>query len=154
MVKTSESKNEADLGPDQRENLDSYVSVYEDVSSDQPSKFRIVVINGRAGIFKSVSRSELLTYLSVMVIGDDDDPRPTSDRAIKVNRLDGREYVWSKEDKVFEYGSSQGIFTRGRIFDQGDKIYIIVFTGENAAELKSSTAEHFLNSLNLHKRKR
>ena len=152
IVKTSESKNDASLGPDERQSLNSYISVYEDASPDQDSKFRILVINGKGDFFKSSSRSDLLTYLSVMVIGDDDDPHPTSDRTIKVNQLEGKEYVWAKERKVFEHGSTNEIFKRGRIFDQGDKIYILVFIGENSDELRSPTAERFLNSLRLQKK--
>jgi|GEM_PF-1071020 len=154
ITKTGESKNEATLGPDQKESLDSYISIYEDAAaSNQDSKFRIIVVNGQAKILKSLSRNNLLTYLSVMLIGDDDDPQPTSETLIKIDRLVGTEYVWAKESKVLEYGSTNEIFSRGRIFDEGNKIYIIVFRGENADELKSPTTEHFLSSFRLHKRK-
>jgi hypothetical protein len=154
ITKTDESKNEATLGPEQRERLDSYFSIYEDVAApNQDSKFRILVVNGQARILKSLSRNNLLTYLSVMLIGDDDDPQPTSETLIKIDRLVGKEYVWAKESKVLEYGSTNEIFSRGRIFDEGDKIYIIVFRGQNAAELKSPSTEHFLSSFRLHKRK-
>ncbi len=154
MVKTNERKNRANHGPDQSESLASYISLYEDDPSGQYSRFKVFVINGKADIFKSFSRSDLLEYLSIMVIGDDDDPKPTSEKGIEVNRLKGREYVWSKESKVFEYGRSNEIFTRGRIFDQGDKIYIIVFIGENSDGLKSPTAERFMSSLRLSNGKR
>src|SRR5215207_6384195 len=117
MVNTNKSKNPANLGPNERGSIDSYISVYEDDPSGQYSRFKILVIDGKADVFKSFSRNDLLEYLSILVIGDDDDPEPTSERAIKVNRLDGREYLWSKESKVFEHGRSNEIFTRGRIFD-------------------------------------
>ena len=153
IIKTGESKNEARLDPNERESLASYVSSYEDSApSNQNSKFRIFVINGQAKIFNSLSRDSLLTYLSVMLIGDDDDPQPTSETVIKINGLQGKEYVWAKERIVFEYGSSNEIFKRGRIFDKGNKIYVIVFVGQNANELKSPTAARFLNSLSLNKR--
>jgi hypothetical protein len=48
MVKTNESKNVANLGPDQSANIDSYISLYEDDPSGQNSRFRIFVINGKA----------------------------------------------------------------------------------------------------------
>ena len=155
IVKTGERKNEATLGPNERENLDSYAAVYEDASASQEEgNFRVVVIKTPPGLFKSLSRSELVSYLSVLLIGDDDDPKPTRERAINVNGLKGREYVWSRERNIFENGSSSELFRRGRIFDRGNKIYIIVFTGEQSDDLKSPTAEHFLNSLRLHRRKR
>ena len=155
IIKTSESKNEATLGLDQRESLPSYFSAYQDASApNELSKFLIVVINGRAGIFKSLSRSSPVRYLSVMLIGDDDDPYPTRIRASRVNGLEGKEYVWAKKAKVLENGSTNEIFKRGRIFDRGDEIYVIVFIGENSDELRSPTAERFLNSLRLQKQKR
>ena len=146
IVKTIESKNEANLSADEKRNFLSYVSAYEDASaSDQRSQFLIGVINGQAALFKSVSREKLLWYLSVLIIGDDDDPHPTRVRTIKVNRLVGKEYVWDKQNRLF---------SRGRIFDRGDKIYVIVFKGENSKELKSPTVERFLSSFRLQKRNR
>jgi len=71
---------------------------------------------------------------------------------IKVNGLDGNEYTWAKERKTFASGSTNELFKRGRIFDRGDKIYIIVFIGQNADELKSDAAERFLNSFRLNPR--
>jgi hypothetical protein len=154
ITKTGESKNEATLGPDQKDGLDSYISIYQDAAaSNQDSNFRILVVNGQAKTWKSWSRNDLLTYLSIMLIGDDDDPQPTSETLIKIDRLVGKEYVWAKESKVLGNGRTNEIFSRGRIFDEGDKIYIIVFRGQNADELKSPTTERFLSSLRLHKRK-
>lgn len=154
LFKTNQAKNPTRLGPGEDNSLDSYISVYEETESpDQDSKFKILVINGQAKIFDSLSRDKLLTYLSVMIIGDDDDPRPTSETIVKVNGLNGREYVWATEQKVLEYGSSFAIFKRGRIFDEGSKIYVIVFVGENADELKSPAANRFLNSFRRTKRK-
>jgi hypothetical protein len=146
--------DEKNAEPDQKDSLASYISVYEDAAGPyETGKFRILVINTKAKDFASLSRGDLLTYLSVMIIGDDDDPRPSREMPIKVNGLTGREYVWAKESKTFEYGSSGELFKRGRTFDRGDKIYIIVFVGENAAELKSQTAERFLNSFRLSPRR-
>lgn len=154
IIKTAASKNEAGLDPNQRESLASYISSYEDTAaSPQDSKFRVFVIDGQANIFNSLSRDNLLTYLSVMLIGDDDEPEPTSETVIKLNGLRGKEYIWAKERIVFEYGSSNAIFKRGRIFDSGNKIYVIVFVGRNTDELRSPTAARFLNSLSLGKRK-
>lgn len=55
FVKTSESKNETNPASDQKDSLDTYVTVYEDASSGQYSKFKVVVVNGKAPIFKSLS---------------------------------------------------------------------------------------------------
>ena len=152
ISRTAESKNEANLEPTQKESLNSYVSVYEDtVGSDEESKFRVLVINAKAKMFNSMSRDDLLTYFSVMMIGDDDDPQPSSERVIKVNGLNGKEYVWANEGKVFADGRSPELFTRGRVFDRRDKIYVIVFRGESAGELKSQVAERFLNSFRLNR---
>ena len=150
FARIATSKNEAGLDQDQENSLDSFTSIYEDKVAPE-SKFRILVVNGRAKMFNSISRGNLLTYLSVMIIGDDDDPQPTSERVIEMNGLKGKEYVWGKESKTLEYGRTFEMFKRGRIFDRGDKIYILVFIGDNAAELKSPIAERFLNSFRLSK---
>jgi hypothetical protein len=150
IFKTSENKNEANLEPAQKENITSYVSIYEDTADpNEESKFRILVIHTRAKIFDSLSRNDLLTYLSVMMIGDDDDPQPSRELVVKVNGLNGKEYVWAKEQKVFENGSTGEIFKRGRIFDRGDKIYVVVFVGQDSDDLKSHVAKRFLNSFRL-----
>jgi hypothetical protein len=154
ISKSAEDKNEANLERAQEENFASNVSIYKDTAgSHQEGKFMILVVNAKAKIFDSLSRHALLTYLSVMLIGDDDDPQPSREVAIKVNGLNGKEYVWAKQKKFFENGSSGEMFKRGRIFDRGDKIYVIVFVGQNAAELNSHITERFLNSFRLNPRK-
>ena len=151
ISKTADSKSEASLTSEQMDSLASHISIHEAAAApDEVGKFQILVVNAKAKILDSISRQNLLTYLSVMLIGDDDDPWPTSQTIIKANGLTGKEYVWAKKAKVFEYGSTLEIFRRGRIFDQGDKIYVLVFDGESAAELKSPLADRFLNSFRLH----
>ena len=65
--------------------------------------------------------------------------------------MTGKEYFYSKESKVFEYGSTNEIFKRGRVFDLGNKIYILVFAGRDAKDLKSPDAERFFGSFHLGK---
>ena len=75
------------------------------------------------------------------VIGGDD-ATPTSQKAVHVNGLTGREYVYAKE-------ISEDTYTRGRIFYAAGRIYIIVFVGTSAEDLHSQEADHFLNSFRL-----
>jgi hypothetical protein len=152
IVKTCEGRNEADLEPARREDLTSYTSCYEaPEASPGESRFRLLVINGRAQVLSSLPRAELLAYLSVMTIGDDDDPEPTSEAAVKVHGLSGTEYYYAKESKVFEHVRTNEIFKRGRVFDTGSKIYIQVFEGRDAKDLKSPDAERFFSSFRLGK---
>ena len=72
------------------------------------------------------------------VIGGDD-ATPTSERALRVNGLLGKEYIYAND-------IADEVYTRGRIFDVGDRIYVIVFRARTAADLKSADAERFLNS--------
>jgi hypothetical protein len=122
--------------------------------NQEESRFGVVVVDGRNRGIRSLPRERLISYLSVMRIGDDDDPEPESERAIYANGLRGREYFFVRENRVFSNGSTGEIFTRGRIFDVGNKIYIVVFRGETAADLRSADAERFLNSFRLLRRDR
>lgn len=123
-------------------------------TTPEESKFGVVVIDGRAREFRAQPRDGIITYLSVMAIGDDDDPEPESERVIHANGLRGREYFFVRENQIFPNGSTGEIFTRGRIFDVGNKIYIVVFRGERATDLRSPDAERFLNSFRLLRRNR
>jgi len=75
------------------------------------------------------------------VIGGDD-ATPTSQKAVHVNGLAGREYVYAKE-------ISEDTYTRGRIFYAAGRVYIIVFVGATAEDLSSQEADRFLNSFRL-----
>ena len=91
------------------------------------------------------TRSRLpLWYLGVMLIGDDDNPNPTLEKRVRVNRLTGTEYLVDIENHMH---------TRGRIFDMGRRIYVITFVGRDLKDLTSVDAERFLNSFRLLKRR-
>jgi hypothetical protein len=88
-----------------------------------------------------------LKYLGAILIGDEDETQSMRvPRAVEHNGPTGKEYFYVREN-------AQGgdLFTRGRIFVAGGKIYVIVFVGRNAKDLTSTEAERFLNSFRLRK---
>jgi hypothetical protein len=95
---------------------------------------------------RSRPRAKHLWYLGVMLIGDDDNPRPKLEKRVKVNGLTGTEYFFNIENHEMH--------TRGRIFDTGRRIYVITFVGRDLKDLTSVDAERFLNSFRLLKRPR
>lgn len=94
---------------------------------------------------RSMKSRPPLWYLGAMLIGDDDHPEPELEKRIKVNGLVGTEYLFNVE--------SHKLHTRGRIFDTGRRIYVIIFVGRDRKDLTSIDAERFLNSFRLLKRR-
>lgn len=128
----------------------AYVSIE---AEPEDCRFGIIVINGKVKPFLTQERKELLEYLSVMLIGDDDDSTPDIEKLIHNNGLTWKEYFFIRNEQTFEgRGSTGSIHTRGRILDAGNKIYILVFVGQDTKELTSSDAERFLNSFRLRRR--
>jgi len=107
------------------------------------SRFGIIVINARQKFIRSQPRDKLYWYLGAILIGNEDEAEPTSVKEINVNGLKGKEYIYTRG----------GVFTRGRIFEVGGKIYVVVFVGKDDNDLTSSDAERFLNSFRLRKRR-
>ena len=116
-------------------------------------RFGIVVVSGKARkMFLRSSRPgrERFWYLSVIFIGDDDDATPDEEGEVRVNGLNGREYFYIR-DGVSNTGE---IHTRGRIFDAGGRLYVVVFVGQKTDDLRSPDAERFLNSFRAHGHRR
>jgi hypothetical protein len=88
--------------------------------------------------------AEVLDYLKWW-IGGDDDSEPTGVTDVNVNGLKGKEYMYAKDIALDRY-------TRGRIFDGGDRVYILIFKSTTAADLTSGAATRFLNSFRIRKR--
>ena len=134
-VASFEGEHGASLASDQRIRWASCYAAIETTPED--SRFGIIVINGRAKFLRWQPREEFLSYLRIL-IGDDDRPEPTSETVIHANGLKGKEYVYTS-----------GMSTRGRIFDTGSRIYILVFVGRvgrDDEDLTSPAAERFFNS--------
>jgi hypothetical protein len=77
-------------------------------------------------------------------IGGDDESEPTSALDVNVNGLQGKEYIYATDIAFDRY-------TRGRIFDGGDQVYILIFKSSTAADLSSKAATRFLDSFRLRK---
>jgi hypothetical protein len=124
------------LEPDQKIGWASCYAAIETTPED--SRFGILVINGRGKFVRLQKRETLLEYLSWLFIADDDELEfLKAPIVVNRNRLTGKEYLYIKGTELF---------TRGRIFDTGDKIYVVVFVGKNVADLTSQDAETFFNS--------
>jgi hypothetical protein len=95
------------------------------------------VIAGGPKKIRPAERQKRIAGLDFVIGGDD--ATPTSERAIRVNGLLGKEYVYAKE-------IADQVYTRGRIFDLGDRVYVIVFRARIAEDLNSADAKRFLNS--------
>lgn len=110
------------------------------------SRFGVIEIDARNKYLRGKPRegeSGLYWYLGAILIGNEDEPQPTSVKRVIVNGLKGREYIYT-------HG---GVSTRGRIFETRGRIYVIVFVGKNDEELTSPDAERFFNSFRLRRRK-
>ena len=149
-VLSCDGEHGASLAPDQMNRWAACYAAIETTPED--SRFLVIVINGRAKFLRSQPRDKLIWYLSVMLIGDDDEPEPTSVAAITANGLTGKEYFYAKPRQVSPNGSTAEIFKRGRIFDTGREIYVLVFVGQNAKDLTSPDAERFFKSFRLRRR--
>lgn len=78
-------------------------------------------------------------------IGGDDESEPTGVMDVDVNGLKGKEYIYAKAISLDRY-------TRGRIFDGGDRVYLLTFKSSIAEDLSSDAATRFLNSFRLRKK--
>jgi hypothetical protein len=113
-------------------------------TSAKDCRFGVVVVDGKLERLSSMKREEFLEYLSWLFLADDDELQfMRAPVAINHHGLTGKEYLYVMETTY------DNLYTRGRIFDAGDKIYVIVFVGRNVKDLTSSDAEHFLNSFRL-----
>lgn len=138
-----EGEHGATLEPDQGKKGASCYAVIETTPKD--SRFGVTVISPRAGVSRPEGRAEFLHYLRIFV-GDDDRAEPEVERAIRAHGLAGKEYFYMKKEDP--------LYTRGRIFDAGDRIYVVVFVGRTAEDLTSPDAERFLNSFRARARRK
>lgn len=151
-VKSFDGEHGVDFDPDQdKHGIFSYAAIE---NTPEDCRFGIIVLNGRAKNLLSLPRKETIDYLSVILIGDDDDSEPESVKDVRVNGLVGRDYLYVRDERKSAFGSTGSIHTRGRIFDTGSKIYVLVFVGQDTTQLTSPDAERFLNSFRLRRQKR
>ena len=137
-------EHNASLDPDQKSGWCPCYAAIE--TSPEDSRFGIIVTNARQKILRAKPREGgygLYWYLGAVLIGNEDEAEPTSVKEISVNGLKGKEYIYTRG----------GVYTRGRIFEVGGKIYVVVFVGKDDNDLTSSDAERFLNSFRLRKRR-
>jgi hypothetical protein len=131
-----EGKHGASNEPD----VDADKEVFSYAALQPESKGReygVIVIAGGPKKIRPAERQKRIAGLDFVIGGDD--ATPTSERAIRVNGLLGKEYVYAKE-------IADQVYTRGRIFDLGDRVYVIVFRARIAEDLNSADAKRFLNS--------
>ena len=145
-VASFDGEHGASLAPDQEY---EWAKSYAVIETDGSVRFGLNVIDGRQSDFRSQPRAKLLLYLSAVLIGDEDNPDAKIQKPINVNGLEGNEYFHIREDRIMGGGSTGEIHTRGRIFDTGDRIYVITFIGSDTKDLTSDDAERFLNSFRL-----
>ena len=143
-VMSFSGEHQASLDPEQKSGWCPCYAAIETTPED--SRFGIIVINARQKVLRSQPREGeygLHWYLGAVLIGNEDEAEPTSVKEINVNGLKGKEYIYTRG----------GVSTRGRIFETGGKIYVVVFVGKDDNDLTSPDAERFLNSFRLRGRK-
>jgi len=145
-VASFDGEHGANLSPDQKYAWATCYAVIEPGRED--ARLGVDIVNGHLKDIRSQPRAKLLWYLSAVLIGDDDDPNPKIQKRIRVNGLRGNEYFHIR-DKNAGGGNQSPMYTRGRIFDRGDRIYVVTFIGQNQKDLTSADAERFLNSFRL-----
>ncbi len=149
-VPSFDGEHGANLAPDQKIRWATCYAIIETTPED--ARFGVVVVNGRLKVMRARPQSEVLWHLGAVLIGDDDDPNPKTQKPITVNGLTGNEYFHIRESNAGG-GTQSELYTRGRIFDRGDRIYVVTFIGRDAKDLTSADAERFLNSFRLLKRR-
>jgi hypothetical protein len=118
--------------------IDKSVTPFAALQSEpQVREYGVVVLDGKSKELPSKNREDRIAGLWFLIGGDD--ATPTNERIVRVSGFNGKEYVYAKE-------ISDERYTRGRIIDAGEKIYVIVFVAKTAEDLNSSDAERFLNS--------
>lgn len=150
-VASFDGEHGASLAADQKYD---WAACYAVIETNRDVRFGIDVVNGRfkdIRDMRSQPRAKLLWYLSAVLIGDDDDPDPKIQKRITANGLKGNEYFHIRETNAGG-GTQFELYTRGRIFDRGNRIYVVTFIGRDAKDLTSADAERFLNSFRLVKR--
>jgi len=138
------------LSPNQKYDWATCYAIIEPGREDV--RFGVDVVNGRLKDIGSGPQTKLFSYLSAVLIGDDDDPEPKIQKHITVNGLRGNEYSYIREENAGG-GTQFPLYTRGRIFDRGNRIYVVTFIGRDQKDLTSAEAERFLNSFRLVKRR-
>jgi hypothetical protein len=134
----------AALEPIEGEDNSQVYAAPEGIPED--ARFGIVVVKARPFV-SQIKRDKAIDYLSWILLGDEDElqfMKPS--KKIICNGLVGREYFYIKEPTI-----NSPMFTRGRIFDTGQKIYILIFIGKDAQDLSSADADRFFNSFQLTK---
>lgn len=153
-VQSFDGEHGVDYDPPQENRQD--VSAYAAIETEpEDCRFGIIIISGRtrAGFLRSQPRDKIFWYLSVMLIGDDDDPSPDIEKEVDAGVVKGKEYFYIRDEQIFPNGRTGSIHTRGRIFDTGQKLYVLVFVGQKTSDLTSPDAERFLNSFRLRGRR-
>jgi hypothetical protein len=145
-VASFDGEHGANLSPDQKYAWATCYAVIEPGRED--ARFGVNIVNGHLKDIRSQPRAKLLWYLSAVLIGDDDAPNPKIQKSITVNGLRGNEYFHIRDENAGG-GNQSPLYTRGRIFDSGDRIYVVTFIGQNQKDLTSADAERFLNSFRL-----
>jgi hypothetical protein len=141
----------ASLERDQKLEWASSYAAIETTPKD--SRFGIIVVETKQlrKIDRIMSRKELFEALSNSFLADDDELQFMKEPfEVKHNGLKGKEYLYVKENTI--NSTDPTLFTRGRIFDTNDKIYVLIFVGKDNKDLSSSDAERFLNSFRLNRR--
>jgi len=150
-VPSFDGEHGANLAPDQKISWATCYAVIETTPDD--ARFGVVIVNGRLKVMRTRPQSKVLSYLSAVLIGDDDDPRPKIQKRITVNGLAGNEYFHIRDENAGG-GNQSPLYTRGRIFDQGNRVYVVTFIGRDQRDLTSFDAQRFLNSFRLVKQRR
>lgn len=121
------------------------VSCYASIETNpKDSRFGVVTLESKSlrKTLDAKSREDFFTRLAYTFVADDDETQfLKAPSVVRQNGLTGKEYLYVKES---DQGSS--LHTRGRIFDAGGKIYVLVFVGRDEKDLTSPEAERFLNS--------
>ena len=148
-VMSFEGEHGASLEPDQEMKWASCYAAIETTHGD--SRFGIIALEAKSlrKIPRSMSRVEFLTSLSYTFLADDDETQYLrTPVVVNHNGLTGKEYFYVKGEHSF----SCCLYIRGRIFDTGNRIYVLVFVGRDEKDLASPDAERFLNSFRVRER--
>lgn len=147
-VSSFDGEHGANSDPSQREKGVSSYFAAEGATED--GRLGIVVINGNSEFSDSQDRTEALEGLSWFLIADEDELQfLTAATRIQHRGLVGQEYFYIKD-----VADHRPLFTRGRIFDAGTRIYVLIFIGRDVKDLSSKDAERFFGSFRLLRRKR